>query len=118
VPRSARLSGKHSKREAAMILQQAGGVKRESLGERDLHWITRKMPDSRKKVRESGRVSLTFATLWLGFIFFGEFHGGEFICSLCNVDMWDWEAGCRHWPGDVVDRARESVVGSEKRPET
>lgn len=31
------------------------------------------------------------------------FYGGEFICSICGVDMFDWEAGCRHWPGDEVE---------------
>jgi hypothetical protein len=30
------------------------------------------------------------------------FYGGQHLCSLCNVDMWDWESGCRHYPGDEV----------------
>ncbi|MEW6210152.1 MAG: hypothetical protein AB1631_17430 [Acidobacteriota bacterium] len=31
------------------------------------------------------------------------FYGGMWICSVCKVDMWDWESGCRHWPGDEVE---------------
>lgn len=31
------------------------------------------------------------------------FYGGEEICSICKVDMWDWEKGCRHYPGDEVE---------------
>ncbi len=45
------------------------------------------------------------------------FYGGTWICSLCNVDMWDWDAGCRHWPGDEV-QIKDPDSGKTIRTET
>jgi len=45
------------------------------------------------------------------------FHGGEYICSVCKVDMWDWDKGCRHWPGDEVE-IKDPDSGKVIRTET
>jgi phage head maturation protease len=31
------------------------------------------------------------------------FIPGEYICSVCQCDMLDWDSDCRHWPGDEVE---------------
>ena len=45
----------------------------------------------------SDQVILGIDTKVLRYVSIG-FYGGEWICSICGYDVWDWE-NCRHYPG-------------------
>lgn len=40
--------------------------------------------------------SLNFGTLFDTSI---EFRPGKVLCSICGLDLYSWESGCRHYPG-------------------
>lgn len=55
------------------------------------------IPGMRLGTVESDQVILGIDTKVLRYVSIG-FYGGEWICSICGFDIWDFEE-CRHYPG-------------------